>query len=50
LGEDSKEDEDFDDGYKAGFKAENETGVMLWPAKDDPDHKWGICGRGIRYH
>ncbi|KAJ4395422.1 hypothetical protein N0V91_010863 [Didymella pomorum] len=28
LGEDSKEDEDFDDGYKAGFKVENETG--LW--------------------
>ena len=48
LGEESKEDEDFDDWYKAGFKAENEAGVMLEPAKDHPDHKWVILWEGYK--
>lgn len=48
LGEDSKEDEDFADWYKAGFKADNEAGVILEPAKDHPDHRWVIMWEGYK--
>lgn len=40
LIEDSKGDEELDTWYKGGFKAENEAGAMLEPAKDHPDQKW----------
>lgn len=48
LGEDSKEDEEFDDWYEAGFKTEIKAGVMLKPAKDHPNHKWVIMWEGYK--
>lgn len=42
LGDVSEEYKGFDGWDGAGFKAENEAGVMLELAKDHPDHKWVI--------
>ncbi|KAF9698365.1 hypothetical protein EKO04_003417 [Ascochyta lentis] len=48
LGEESKEDDDFDDWYSSGFDAEKKAGVMLEPAKNHPEHKWCIMWEGFK--
>jgi hypothetical protein len=42
FGKGTKDEEEIDEWYRAGFKAENEPGVVHELAKDHPDYKWVI--------